>query len=158
MIQDEALLAPESSVFIANLKSLTKGTTSQLARTFLEKRLWPVYAKSRNRKNIDIGDHLLICTREKSGDSSCWALAKICLKRGTNEKDFAGFEYMMMDVPAQTLELTDVFIKPPVSAKLLFQRAGTIPENETRWGVMLMGGFRKLRTIEIKSYLELVNK
>lgn len=155
MGDNDALMTSSKSVFIAIAKSAADITATDLANVFLNNGVWPVYAKSRNRRAIGAGDALIICTRQSSHVTTCWAHARVLSKREAKPTDFSELQHMLMDIPAQTIQLAHIRRHEPILAKRIFQVAGTLPQNHRRWGVMLMGGFRKLRQREVKVYAEL---
>lgn len=155
MKDSNALMTPPRSLFIAITKSAAEITATDLANVFLGNGVWPVYANSRNRRAIGTGDVLIICTRQNSNVTRCWASAQVLSKREAKPSDFSELKHVLMDIPAQTLELAHATRHEPILAKTIFQIAGTLPQNHRRWGVMLMGGFRKLRQREVEAYSEL---
>lgn len=126
----------------------------EVAKDRLDQKRWPIYANTRNRKIINEGDLCLIYVggeKEMSGNFyGEFTIEKIESGRRITLVDK---EDILTDTPDRVIQIKDLLIyKEPMRAKTTLKKMSFFPENESRWGVVLMGGCRKLSEPDYKIY------
>lgn len=126
----------------------------EVAKDRISKGRWPIYANTRNRKVIAEGDLCMIYIggeKEMSGHFYCeFTIEKIDNGRRMSLVDD---EDILTDAPDRVIQIKCLEIYDyPMRAKPTLKKMSFFPKNESRWGVVLMGGCRKLSNSDYEIY------
>lgn len=118
----------------------------------IEKREWPIYSHTRNRKSFAPGD---LCLLYVGGQRNyCQTLfGKFRIEKVVKpSRDYlVDTEDIMTDIPETVLKISDCNIFPvPINIKPILSKLSFFPENEKKWGVVFMGGSRKISEEDYK--------
>jgi hypothetical protein len=108
---------------------------------------WPLYKRTANSRNIAVGDRVVVY----AGGQRAWGLSfhatatindKLASSRAMDRK-LSGLEGQ--GLPDQWLKLSDIRrLDPCVPIAELLSELSFIPKNQSRWGVALMSGSRRI--------------
>jgi len=119
----------------------------EIIRKRIEKRKWPLYERTRNRKQMARGDNLLFYVagkKEKSGHVIGECRIEN-LKRDLRSAVFLDGDDILNDAASSMIELSNFKLFPnPVYLKGILKELDCCPKNITKWGVILYGGARKI--------------
>ena len=141
----------EPSCFIfVTMPQFTDSGSRLSSQEVLEQRLaenrWAIYSNTRNKNRIKPGDKVVFYTsnRKTGGEISAAAQIKEFLRPEKNKyylEEHGVVEYLVL--------FEDIkFFKRPVSFRKLLENLSFCPQNIQKWGVILMGGIRKLNTAD----------
>lgn len=125
-----------------------------VAKERINQRRWPIYSNTRNRKILTEGDLCLIYIggeKELSG----YFYAEFTIGKIENGRRVAlvDNEDILTDAPDRVIQIKDFKVyDEPLRAKSTLQKMSFFPKNESRWGVILMGGCRRLLPSDYEIY------
>lgn len=112
-----------------------------LIKLRLQHNRWPIYPRTRCRSQFKVGDEILFYVGGVNVESgNIIAKARISSTNKKVEEDIFGEEPPIFYLEFSGLE----FLKVPIDFKKKVKELSFFPSNEKKWGVVLMGGCRKI--------------
>ncbi len=125
------------------------GTTEpalSIAQDRLIQKKWPIYPKTRNRKSFQVGDKCLVYIGGLKnlggfliGEFEIQSIDENKRKEPVDNVD------LYTGIPDKLLIIRDYKVyQKPREAKPILKKMPFFPKNEKKWGVILIGGCRKV--------------
>jgi hypothetical protein len=112
---------------------------------------WPLYERTRYRRNIVVGDRLVLYAGGGRAGGKCFhAIAVVGQKIAPDRSMIRRFSGLEGHLPAvDWLHLAKIErLDPCIPMAEILAKLSFIPANRSRWGVAMMGGVRKISDID----------
>jgi hypothetical protein len=128
------------------LNSGSKGQAHELVRRRLAEKYWPLYANTRNRKTISVNDELAFYVGGVGKYKGCIiARATVDSIKTSNSGHTIEHDDYLSEPADKLILLTDVREIEPIDFRSIVRTLSLAPKsNVKKWGVILMGGSRKV--------------
>ena len=119
----------------------------EIAEFRLGLRQWPMYEGTRNRRNVGVGDNVLVyCGGSKKLSQCLIGYAKVASIQPFKSRSHSDeLDKYLTNTPSQVLFLNEpVIFSEPIQFRSILPNLECCPSNLQKWGVILHGGVKKI--------------